>query len=340
MPVDTERRVTNLVYIVIIIIISIIINSQLFIFTGSESSYVFKVHSGGFKAGECAYFMLDGRMIPGESKHGINVVIPDSSSQSCHRETFDTCKEENESTRFCEFINLLQIGTLIGIGVRDDAEDFLTEDAKKTIKSLGGKQFVDIKFCSSYALVAIIGHPDYTLEALAHGKSPATVSYWLPSNGISGILEDQRCILKVTSAGYQNGGILDIQAVHLGYSFGINNSSSSAGDSLYAGFINLKSKLLSLKTYDACGTKESLSTLETELTQGDIIYVFAKAYIDESFSDSFHDMMETLGSTSHKQLQHSSSWIFIGNSSNKTAIAEAIDHKAKVAIATVFPMTC
>ena len=281
--------------------------------------------------------MLDGRMIPGESKRGIYVVIPDSSSQSCHRETFDTCKEENESSRFCEFINLLEIGTLIGIGVRDDAEDFLTEDAKKTMKSLGGKQFVDIKFRSSYALVAIIGHPDYSLEALAHGKSPATVSYWLPANGVSGILDNQRYILKVTSAGYQNGGIPDIQAVHLGYSFGINNS--SAGDNLYAGFVNLKSKLLSLKTYDACGTKESLSTLETEVTQRDIIYVFAKAYIDESFSDSFHDIMETLGSKSHKKLQHSSSWIFIGNSSNKTAIAEAIDHKAKVA-ATVFPMTC
>ena len=285
--------------------------------------------------------MLDGRLIPGESKRGINVVILESSSQSCHRETFDTCKEENESSKFCEFINLLQIGTLIGIGVRDDAEDFLTEDAKKTMKSLGGKQFVDIEFRSSYALVAIIGHPDYTLEALAHGKSPATVSYWLPANGVSDILNDQSYILKVTSAGYQNGGMPDIQAVHLDYSFGINNSSSSAGDNLYAGFVNPKNKLLSLKTYDTCG---SLSTLETELIHGqeNIIYVFAKAYVDGNFSDSFHDMMETLGSKSHKKLQHSCSWIFIGNSSNKTAIAEAIDHKAKVAIATVhaFPMAC
>ena len=289
---------------------------------------------------ECAYFMLDGRMIPGESKRGINVVVLGSSSQSCHHETFDTCKEENESSRFCEFINLLQIGTLIGIGVRDDAEDFLTEDAKKTMKSLGGKQFVDIKFHSSYALVDIIGHPDYSLEALAHGKSPATVSYCLPANRVSNFLDDQRYILKVTSAGYQNGGMPDIQAVHLGYSFGINSSSFSADDNLYAGFVNPKSKRLSLKTYDACGTKESLSTLETELTQGDIIYVFAKEYIDESFSDSFHYITETLGSKSHKKLQHSSSWVFIGNSSNKTAIAEAIDHKAKVAIATVFPMTC
>ena len=283
--------------------------------------------------------MLDGEPIPGESKRGINVVVL-SSSQSFHRETFDTCKEEKESSKFCEYIDLLQIGTLIGIGVRDDAEDFLTEDAKKTMKSLGGKQFVDIKFRSSYALVAIIGHPDYSLEALAHGKSPATVSYWLPANGVSDILNDQRYILKVTSAGYHNGGMPDIQAVHLGYSFGINNSSSSAGDNLCAGFVNPKSKIVSLKTYDACGTKESLSTLETELTQENIIYVFAKAYVDGNISDSFHDMMETLGSKSHKKLQHNSSWVFIGNSSNKTAIAEAIDHKAKVAIATVFPMTC
>ena len=202
--------------------------------------------------------MLDGRLIPGESKRGINVVILESSSQSCHRESFDTCKEENESSKFCEFINLLQIGTLIGIGIRDDAEDFLTQDAKKTMKSLGGKQFGDIEFRSSYALVAIIGHPDYTLEALAHGKSPDTVSYWLPANGVSDILNDQSYILKVTSAGYQYGGMPDIQAVHLGYSFGINNSSSSAGDNLCAGFV---SKIVSLKTYNACGTKENLSTL-------------------------------------------------------------------------------
>ena len=246
----------------------------------------------------------------------INVVILESSSQSCHRESFDTCKEENESSK-CEFINLLQIGTLIGIGIRDDAEDFLTQDVKKTMKSLGGKQFVDIEFRSSYALVAIIGHPDYTLEALAHGKSPATVSYWLPANGVSDILNDQSYILKVTSAGYQNGGKPDIRAVHLGYSFGINNSSSSASDNLCADFVNPKSKIVSLKTYDACCTKESLSTLETELAQENIIYVFAKAYVDGNISDSFHDMMENLESKSHKKLQHNSSWVFIGNSSNK-----------------------
>jgi len=266
----------------------------------SESPNIFKIHSGGFKAGECAYFMINGQLIHGESKRGINVVILDSfGNPSCHRETFDTCGEEKESSKFCEFINMLQIETLIGIAVRDDAEDFLTEDAKETIKNLGGKQFANIQFRSSYALVAIIGHPAYTLEALAHGKSPATVSYYLPANGVSDILNDQRYVLK---AGYQNNGIPDIQAVHSDCSFEINNSSSTAGDSLFAGFINPRSKSLSLKMYDACGTKESLKTLETELTHGNMIFVLVKVH-NKEFSDSFLDMMQTLGSKSHNKLQ-------------------------------------
>ena len=314
-----------------------------YFFIFSESVNEFKVHSGGFEAGKCSRFTTKGYLIPGESKRGINVVVLDSYGNLSRRESFDTHKQVKESSRFCEFINGLQGGTVIGIAVKDDAKECLTEPAVNTIKYLGGTEIVHVKFRSSYALVAIVGYPSYTLEAATDGDIPAIVSYLLPASGIINILNGRSFVVKAISAGYlENGGMGEIQAVHSGSSFMVTCcplQTVCVCNNICVGDIDPRHRSLRLKLYDVCDTKKDSDTLEAEFTQGSSIYGFAKTNrIKKEFRDSFHDMMEALGSKFHKEVEHGSSWVFIGSSSNNTPVAEVVDHKAKIAIAATFPI--
>ena len=233
--------------------------SLFFIFSESVNE-----HSGGFEAGKCSRFTTKGYLIPCESKRGINVVILDSYSHLGCCESFDTHKQVKESSRFCEFINGLQGGTVIGIAVKGDAKECLTEPAVNTIKYLGGTEIVHVKFRSSYALVAIVGYPSYTLEAATDGDIPAIVSYLLPTNGIINILNGRSFVVKAISAGYlENGGMGEIQAVHSGSSFMVTCCPlQTVCNNICVGDIDPRHRSLRLKLYDVCSVAAFMDLLK------------------------------------------------------------------------------
>ena len=138
------------------------------------------VESAGYTVGNYAYFSVnDTRLVNTTNQRGVNVAVIDQYTGTLLSSArFDTYADSAASSNLTNYINSIEDGRYVMLGVKDEAVNKFFEDARIAIQSLGGSVMnIDgISFRSSYALIGIAGSIVGSRESFEVSSSTVGVS--------------------------------------------------------------------------------------------------------------------------------------------------------------------
>lgn len=138
------------------------------------------VESAGYTVGNYVYFSVnDTRLVNTANQRGVNIAVIDQYTGTLLSSAgFDTYADGEASSNLTNYINSIEDGRYVMLGVKDEAMNKFFEDARIAIQSLGGSVMnIDgISFRSSYALIGIAGSKVSSRESFEVASSSVGVS--------------------------------------------------------------------------------------------------------------------------------------------------------------------
>ena len=307
---------------------------------GGDKPTKFTVQSGGFETGCCAKFFINGVRIPHRSGRGINVVVLDPISYKCvASNSFDTNAVGSSSSDLVSFISSKKKGSVIGVAVMDDGSKKLSDAGKAIIDQIGGDQIYHLKYHQSYALIAVYGCPDFSLQ-VGNKEVASVASYLLPPGGTASICSGERYVVKATSCGLHGGGFATVEASTSGTTFKFS-SLNQGKRGIYLGLVNYSTQTVTTKTYDTHSSDRESASLSTKLISNDVrsANIVAMAVIDTAtnkMTEQLRYQLEGYGSCHHKDMLHGGSWVLIGRWEREEDTIELVHRSAKLAVAATY----
>ena len=153
-----------------------------------------EVQSAGYECGNYARVLLGDTFLHINTTRGLNVVVLNRTDYSVMvTGSFDVYESRATSAKFAQFIADQPNLSVMCIVLKDEGSRYLGETAKDTIAALTGKDTIkNLSHRVGYALIAIKGHPDFSIENMSTRGRAAHVRYILPLGGIKELLERGR----------------------------------------------------------------------------------------------------------------------------------------------------
>ncbi|WP_152428491.1 interleukin-like EMT inducer domain-containing protein [Methyloferula stellata] len=122
------------------------------------------------------------------NSRGLNVVVIDETTgQATFTRSYDTCGSSAEADAFAAMVEALPTGRIVAIAVCDEAQNNLTERAKRACESLGSRQIRNLQYRGSWAIIGKKGAQSTSVPEALSNNSPASARYWLfPDSLFSG----------------------------------------------------------------------------------------------------------------------------------------------------------
>jgi len=119
-----------------------------------------EVQSAGYKHGNFATVNVAGKMLISRktAKRGLNVVaLEPFKHEIVLNQAYDTYGDAKASKRFVKDFKRLPTGSVIVIGVKDEASNKLSGEAKDVFAALGSKEVANLKFREGFAFIGVKG---------------------------------------------------------------------------------------------------------------------------------------------------------------------------------------
>ena len=121
--------------------------------------FVFQVESAGLDDGNFTIISVNSIPVLEQHRgHNIVVIIPNT-GHILTTKTFDTYDSQEDANTMAEFINELEAGTYVLIGIKDEGSKSMTEIAYQALESIGSKLCRNVNYRDSWAIIGIKGAP-------------------------------------------------------------------------------------------------------------------------------------------------------------------------------------
>lgn len=173
-----------------------------------------EVQSAGFLHGNFATINVAGKMLVTResSKRGLNVVFLDPfKHELLGNASYDTYADPKASGRFVKDFKNLPEGSVVIIGVKDEASKRLSGEAKQIIQALGSQEIVNIAFRQGFAFIGVKNQVKFLEKRGDAVGTGAILSYaTVERKKEKRARVDGGSHLEIVSAGFTNGNLAKI----------------------------------------------------------------------------------------------------------------------------------
>jgi hypothetical protein len=143
------------------------------------------------------------------SKRGLNVVALDPfKHELLLNSAYDTYGDAKASKRFVKDFKRLPKGSVIVIGVRDEASKRLSGEAKEVIKALGSEEILNLNFRQGFAFIGVKGQVKFLEKRGDIVGTGAILSYAVVERKRTTRAKvDGGSSIEIVSAGFTDGNV-------------------------------------------------------------------------------------------------------------------------------------